>query len=645
VDETERVLYHNGAPVLLPPKVFDTLLVLVRESGHIVEKDELIKQVWPDTFVEENNLSQYISTLRKVLGNGNPEQRFIETVPRRGYRFAPGVHEVWDESGGLVGATHTSVRLVVREETEEIAECVHEEAHVRSVTDTPFLYRLWKKRAFLPVVSVLLVSLAVASFWVGGLRSSRGGKNGVTAFRSIAVLPFSTVGKGELEKFLGLGIADAVTNRLSTVEPVVVRPMNAVQKYIDMDTDKKHLKSYPYIPSYIIAAGGDLDVDLVLHGTVERVDERIKVTAQLTSIENRVPLWVERFDEDPNRVFAVQDRIAKRVIRTMAPALTAQGQKLSEGRDTRSIQAREAYLAGVFLWNKRSTDVNRSIAFFQRAIQEDPNYAVAYSGLAAAYAMTGQFGHEAEPTAKKALHLDPTLGEAHAVIGFIRMFHRKKLDEAEQQFKRAIELSPNHASAHQWYALCLVAQGRLNEAKARIKQALEIDPSSLVINADYGQVLYFAKEYDRAIEQCRKVIEMDSSFLFAHQYLYQTYIEKGMYREALNEFITEQNLLRTDSAEVEALKKAYESRGIRGFWQGVIQAMKRKSFSATSYEMATHYAYLGEKDEALNWLKLSSERDPFLSLFLTADPAFEDFHAHPRFQELVRHNSLFAHPP
>jgi tetratricopeptide (TPR) repeat protein len=610
-------------------------------------------EVWPDTFVEENNLSQYISTLRKVLGNGSHEQRLIETVPRRGYRFAPGVREWWDESDGLVSATNTKLSLIIKEETEEEDSETggrgdsetrrHGDAEPRSYENTVSVAASPHRRVAVSLVAAVLVlaSLAGAAFWVGGLRSSRGGRNGVTAFRSIAVLPFSTVGKGELEKFLGLGIADAVTNRLSTVEPVVVRPMNAVQKYIDMDRDTNYLKSYPYIPPYIVAAGVDLDIDLVLHGTVERVDERIKVMAQLTSIENRVPLWVERFDEDPNRVFAVQDRIAKRLIRTIAPALTAQGQKLSEGRDTSSIQAHEAYLAGLFLWNKRSADIGRSIAFFQRAIQEDPNYALAYSGLAAAYAMTGEFGHEAEPTAKKALHLDPTLGEAHAVIGFIRMFHQMKLDEAEQQFKRAIELSPNHASAHQWYALCLVAQGRLNEAKARIKQALEIDPNSLVINADYGQVLYFAKEYDRAIEQCRKVIEMDSSFLFAHQYLYQTYIEKGMYREALNEFITEQNLLRTDLAEVEALNKAYESRGIRGFWQAVIHAMKRKSFSATSYNMATHYAYLGKKDEALYWLKLSSERDPFWSVFLTADPAFEDLHAHPRFQELVRHNSLF----
>lgn len=635
VDGQERVLLRDGRPVYLPPKVFDTLLALVEHSGHIIEKEELMRAVWPETFVEESNLTQYISVLRRTLGDERHEPRYIETIPRRGYRFAASVQEVWDETAELVSATHTKISLVVKEETEDF-ETGDREAGRRGDRTKSFRRISPPPRLFLLAALALLVSLGVAAVWVVRLRDSEDAREKMPVVRSIAVLPFSTIGESDAEKLLGLGMADAVIGRLGRVEQIVVRPTSAVHKYADT-LPKTAFDANTWFssvaPHHTMVAGRELGVDLVLHGAVERAGERVKVTAQLVNAMNQAPLWVERYEEDFMRVFVVHERIAERVIDTVAPALVAQRQNLPKGRHTESAEAYEAYLFGLFLWNRRTNvDVRHSVKYFQTAILKDPDFALAHVGLAAACSMSWECGPEAEPTARKALALDPTLGEAHAVVGFVRMFQQMKLGEAEAEFKRAVELSPNHAPAHQWLALCLAAQGRTEEAQARMRRALEIDPHSLVINADYGQVLYFAKEYDQAIEQCRKTLKMDPNFLFAHIYLYQVYTKKMMYDEAIDEYFQIYRLSFTDTAPIEPLRMAYASGGIRGFWR----AVTNDSLDSV-IDLARHYTYLGEKEQALDWLKKASEdNDGFQFIFLNVDPAFEDLHADPRFHELVR---------
>ncbi len=628
VNEQERVLFRDGEPVPLPPKVFETLLALVRESGHVIEKDELIKRVWPDTFVEENNLSQYISTLRKSLGDGPHEHRYIETVPRRGYRFAAGVREVWEGDGELVAATHTKISLKVKEETEEIEERAQEMA--RPVAATLPASRL-KRRALLTAI-LLVACLITAAFWMSRPKNSADGANERPGFRSVAMLPFAPVGESGGDKLIGLGMADALIQRLGHNERAIVRPIGAVYKYSDLaplDT-----RDTPFGLTDKIIAGEELGVDLLLHGTVERAGGRIKVTAQLVGMKGKAPLWIERFDEEESRIFAVQDALAARVARTLAPP--GQESKLPSHRHTQNLEAYESYLSGLYFWNKRdSGDLNRSVLHFREAIRRDPDYALAHVGLAAAYSM-GNFGDSeaAARAAGAALELDPTLGEAHATIGFRKMFVGYNLAEAEKDFERAIVLSPNYASAHHWYALLLAARGSFDEAVARMHRALEIDPHSLIINADLGQIYYFAKDYDRAVAQCRKVLAIDPNFRIARYYLYLAYTEKGMHREAFDEYINDQKHLGIIApATLDELVKAYETEGIRGFWR----AQSRRPENGW-YTVAAYHAYLGENDKALYWMQkaVESKGDGFWFVYVKVDPAFDALHADPRFQELVR---------
>ena len=311
----------------------------------------------------------------------------------------------------------------------------------------------------------------------------------------------------------------------------------------------------------------------------------------------------------------------------------AQESNLPSRRHTQNLEAYESYLAGLYLWNQRNDgDLNRSILHFREAIRRDPDYALAHVGLAAAYSM-GE-GGDSEAAARAALELDPTLGEAHATIGFRKMFVGFNLAEARKDFERAIVLSPNYASAHQWSALLLAAQGRFDDAVSRMHRALEIDPHSLIINADLGQIYYFAKDYDRAIEQCRKVLAIEPNFRIARTYLHLAYTEKGMHREALDEYIYDQRQLGLIApATLDELVKAYETDGIRGFWR----AQSRRPENGW-YTLAGYHAYLGENDKALYWMQKAaqSNNDGFWFVYVKVDPAFDALHTDSRFQELVR---------
>ncbi len=663
VDDTERVLYHNGAPVLLPPKVFDTLLVLVRESGHIVEKDELIKHVWPDTFVEENNLSQYISTLRKVLGNGSPEQRLIETVPRRGYRFAPGVREGWDESEGLVSATNTKVRLIIKEETEEDSETgrsgdtetdgrrhtaggsqqearrgpeetrdVARATHT-IVTRSPFLrFSLSPfRRAAVSLVAAVLVlaSLAGAAFWLASLRNSENGKNVTPALRSLVVLPFTPLGaSGEDAEFFGLGIAHNLINQLDQNMQIKVRPTSAANRYLGPGHDP-------------IAAGRELKVDAVLTGDFRTLGERIEIRLKLSRTSDGGVIWQKSFEGFHTDFFALQDVMAEKLAREVFSVPAATLKQLLTRRSTENVEAYKAYVKGRYHWNKRNVEgLHRSINFFEQAITLDPQYALAYAGLADVYAFDYRMWRKAEELARKALEIDNTLGEAHGTIGFVRMFWSWDWVTAERELKLAVSLKPRHATARQWYAIYLMAYGHVQEAVEEMRQALELDPFSLPINADMAQMFYFDSQYDRAIEQCHRTLVLDPNFLNAHVYLYQAYTKKGMYDEAVDEYFKLQGLAGHDARfslqSGGALREAYAKHGIRGFWRERIRQNLMPAANLFSPSLAEYHALLGEKDKALYWLGEAVEKRAFEIVFIKANPIFREMHTDPRFLKLVQ---------
>lgn len=600
LNAAERHLMRDGEPVTIPPKAFDTLVVLVENRGHAVRKDELISAVWPDTFVDENNLNQYISVLRKALGETGDGQRYIETVPRWGYRFVGDVHELDDEDGEVTVHRRTRASVVVRDEV--------------AVVPAPATVRIGSPAVLVSGVALVIAVAALGLSW-SGIRTSE--PVAPLAVRSIAVLPFHVLGDvGGENAHLELAMADAVIGRLGRLQNVKVRSTSAVRRYAEGEQDP-------------IAVGKALGVDAILDGRIQTADGRIRITTQLVSARDGTSLWTETFDGQVTDILVLQDAIAARVLRGLAPVLDGEELRPS-ARPTESARAYEAYLQGRHLWAKRTTEsVRASIDCFKTAIAEDPNFALAYVGLADAYAI--EAAPLAEPALRKALELDDSIGEAHASMGFYRMFHHWDLPTADHELRLAIELSPNYATAHQWYAISLAVRGRFDEAKAEMARAIECDPVSPNMRADMAQICYFAGEYDAAIEHCRSALELDPKFLFAHQYMFAAYAQAGRHDEAVVALARSLELGGSEPAFVASVREAYAAKG----WLGLCR-MRIASGRESPCSLAGLYARTGDNDRAIEHLRKAYDEHDFFLLFIGADPELAPLHSDPRYVDIAR---------
>lgn len=604
LDAVNRHLLRGGEPVTIPPKAFDTLCALVENRGHAVRKDELIAAVWPDTFVEENNLNQYISVLRKALGENGDGHRYIETVPRWGYRFVGEVHEL-DDGGSEVTVHRRTVSSVV----------------VRDEVATPPVLAATRFGSPAVLVSGVALVIAVAAFafaWNGYRTATSAAPLTV---RSIAVLPFHVLDDARGENaHLELAMADAVIGRLSRLQRVSVRSTSAVRRYVDGEHDP-------------ITVGRSLGVDAILDGRIQTSEGRIRVTAQLVSARDGTSLWTQTFDDDASDIFVLQDAIAARVAKGLAPVLD--GEELRPAaRPTQSAKAYESYLKGRYLWSKRTTEaVRASIECFKDAIEEDPNFALAYVGLADAYSI--QAAPLAEPALRKALELDDTIGEAHASMGFYRMFYHWDLPMADHELRLAIELSPQYATAHQWYAISLAVRGRFDEAKSEMRRAIECDPVSPNMRADMAQICYFAGEYDEAIEQCRQALELDPSFLFAHQYLFAAHAGAGRHDDAVAALTRSMEISGEEPGAISTLREAYAAKGWLGLCRKRIESGRESPCS-----LAGLYAQTGEVDRAIEQLRKAYGEHDFFVIFIAVDPNLAPLRTDPRYVDLVRRVGL-----
>lgn len=593
--------------------------MLVRQSGHVLEKRELIEAVWPDTFIEENNLTQYISALRKALGDDRHEQRYIETVARRGYRFLASIRQVRDEGAELILENRTRLRVVVKEEKEKREEEVTVRVEQQASSESAqWLHRSVFAKYAIATSILVVVAASTYGIWTR-FRQPDVAAVAMPMIHSVAVLPFKPTGAAN--QYLGLALAHDLSARLNQNQ-ISSLPISAGYRYVEGVNDP-------------IKAGRELGVDAVFFAQLEKSGKRITVNAQVIKVSDGSSLWTRSFEEDSRNVFALQDSVAKAVTHLLASnSNTAERQP---ARETMSIDAYEACETGRFFLSKRTAEgTHLSVGYFERAINEDPNYAPAYVGLAEAYAFDTENWKRAEATALKALEIDKNLGEAHAVIGFVHMFWLWDWRVAEQELKRAIELSPDCATAHQWYAIYLATQA--GQSKTEMRKALELDPYSIPINADMGQMFYFAQEYDQAIDQCQKTIAMDPDFLNAHIYLYKAYTERGMYDRAVAEYFKIQklaggNLLYSPAAE-ESLRKGYAEGGIKGFWKARLAFLKKRSYDALA--LAEYSARLGDKERAKKLLKQAYLKHNFDLTFINVNPAFSDLSKDAEFDRLAR---------
>jgi len=443
--------------------------------------------------------------------------------------------------------------------------------------------------------------------------------------QSIAVLPFRTLGPAHVP--LGEGMADSLITRFSRLD-LTVRPTTAILRYAGSEVDS-------------VAAGRELGVDSVVEGSIQQEGERVRVTVRLIRVRDARPLWGADYEEPFAGIFTVQDAISQRVAETLSLELSTKQRKFLLSRQTNSAAAYRFYTAGRHFWNKRTAQgLRRAIDNFQKAIDEDPAYALPYAGLADVYSMLGDFTgqpgafhKEAEAAARKALQADDELAEAHASLAYLSM-RSWQWDRVESELQRALEINPNYATAHQWYSIFLELSGRADEAIAEATRARELDPLSPIINESLGSRLYFARRYDRALEQLRKAIEIEPSFQGAHESLAIVYIQLGRYDDALREL--GRPGLSDDRPNATVVAYAHALAGREREARALLNGLR----DGDPVEIARIHAGLGDREGALRWLERASEQHVDHLVFIKVDPSWDGLRAEARFEAVVRRVGL-----
>ena len=614
LDAAQGLLLRDGKPVPLTPKAYETLLALVESEGRLLSKEELLKRVWPDTFVEEGNLTHNVWTLRKTLGEEEEGAKYIETIPRRGYRFVASVTEGFGAEEGAASSPAPAVAPAAS-------------------TAPP------RKPAVASVVLGLALAVLAGVVFRQRPMLPKAAPPVSPAVRSLAVLPFKPIGAGVAGGPVELGMADALITKLSNIRQIDVRPTRAIAGYTDPTKD-------------LVSTGRELKVDAVLDGTVQRDGDRVRVTVQLIRVADGKPLWADRFDESWTGIFALQDRVSEQVATALLLRLSLEEAELLRRRYTENAEAYQLYLRGRFQWNKRTAEsITRGIESFQEAIAKDPNYALAYSGLAESYVLLPWYGgitpkeafEKARAAATRALEIDPRLAEAHTALAYVAERYDWDWAGAEREYRRALELHPKYPTAHQWYGEYLVQVGRLDEAAIEMKQALELAPLSLIINTELANVYLHAREFDRAAAQARRALEIDPSFGPAQVALGRCYMHRGMYREADVIF---RRVLAADPEDAWVLSHVAYNDAVSGKEDSARRILRRLSRrkGVPAELFATVHAGLGEKALALDWLERSCRSRETGMAWIKVHPGLDGLRDDPRFPALVRCVGLTPDP-
>lgn len=648
LDASNRLLLRGGKVVPLKPKVVETLLVLVEKNGNVVGKDELHDALWKHTFVEEGNLTQNIYLLRKALSDESSESRFIETIPRRGYRFVADVKErietlppsasemtqAKEDDSVFEKKEEPAIEKILLISTEEANHAPQHSIETLTAPPASLEVRHLSKKLIIIVASISIIALA-GFFYVrmSGKTQERGITTTAGNVKSIAVLPFKSL-TPETEDFIGAGMADALIAKLGGVENFRVPPTSAVLKYADRATDS-------------LAAGRELNMDTVLDGSIQRSQNSIRITARLIRVSDGASLWAGQFDENFTNVFAVQDSISEQVTRALTLRLNEEEQKRLNKHYTENAAAYEAYLKGRYFWNKRTVDgYIKGIEYFQKSIALDANYAHAYAGLADCYMRLNEGGilppseatvPRAKAAALKALSIDDSLAEAHATLGFIYFRFDWDFAAAERELKKSLELNANYAIAHQWYAFFLLTTDRQTEALVELNRARELDPLSLNIGSGFGTYFYFKRQYERAAEELKKTLEMDSNFAEAHWTLGLVYEQQGLSGKSAEEFKKLQDMP-AGSGVIAALAHLYATSGNPDEARRILNELLEKSKDnyVSAYDIAVIHAGLGEQGEAIKWLEKSYAEQNLRPAWAKLDPRLDSLRSLRRFQNLIK---------
>lgn len=551
VDTRERLLLCDGEVVALTPKVFDILLVLVQNSGHILSKDEVMKLVWPDSAVEEGSIARNISTLRKALGESPDDRQYVETVPWRGYRFVANVSQV------------------------------HE-------------------------------------------------KDAVPSIDSIAVLPFvNDLSESNLEHLLD-GMTESLIGNLALWAPLKVMSRNSVFRYQGREADAQMVAR-------------ELNVRAVLIGRVTERAKVLSINVELVDGLDGRRIWGAQYGREVADTLSLPETVAREIAEHLRLHPSSEEKQRLRKRYPDSGEAYQNYLKGRYYFHKLTpAGVQKGIEYFQRAIEQDASYALAYAGLGDCYTYLAKSSEASEAFAR-AMELDQTLGEAHASLGFFKFLYHWNWREAEAHFLQAIDLTPSYAEAHHWYAIYLANMGRHSEALREAECARELDPLSLLMNMTPGLTSYLARQYDEAIATFQRVLEMEPNFLAARSMLGSAYEQKGYYEKAIAEYRFVFETFAEDAdvkASIKALlARSYAAWGKRARATRIVQEIE-KEHPATSYLMAQVFGILGEKERAFACLEKAFDEQHLQLVGVKADPALDSLRTDCRFETLVRRMRL-----
>jgi TolB-like protein/DNA-binding winged helix-turn-helix (wHTH) protein/Tfp pilus assembly protein PilF len=611
LDASQHLLFRRGQLISLPPRATQTLVVLVENHGRLVEKEDLMRAVWPDTFVEEANLTLQISALRKALQEESSHGSYIETIPRRGYRFvSPVVERAGTDS---------------QEAPHVVAGVPHSGRNYRSI-----------------FVGIGLA--CVAAFLIIGLAIRNRTEKLTSAtpeIRSLAVLPLQNLSGDPSQEYLADGLTEELVTDLAQLHGLRVISRTSSMRY------KGTQKPLPEIAR-------ELHVDGVVEGSVSRSGERVRIHVQLIRASDDVHIWASSYEGDASDILGLQQVAAHAIAQEIGVRLSPdEAVRLTTVRLINPA-AHEAYLKGRYLFNQRTPEsTKKSVANFEEAVAKDPNYAAAYVALGEAYgalaantiAPPEEVVPKAKQAANRALQLDPGMGEAYATLAHLAFFYDWDLEGSEKRFRQAIELGPNDALAHQWYGLDLIAEKRSDEAEHEFRTALQIDPLSLMTSADLAQVYFYSGRFEETIAQSRKILEINPAFPLAYDLLGMAHEQEGKYVEAAAEYQRYFDGGGGGDAKMH-LAHLYAVEGKTAEARKLLHEMENPARGefASPYDIASIYAGLGDKNRVLYWLDRAVKARAAMMPLAGIDPLFNPVRTDPQFQALL-HRIGLAQPP
>ncbi|MBP6003879.1 MAG: winged helix-turn-helix domain-containing protein [Pyrinomonadaceae bacterium] len=602
-------LRDSGKLIHLTPKAAELLIVLVQGKGRLLTKDELLDTVWAGSIVEEANLSQTIFVLRKALGDGTKEPKYILTIPGRGYQFVGDVDETNSEDSIL----------------EEIFLSDPPAMSTETASPRRKLYRY--RWTFAAVPLLLLVLFGVYRLYPPANASGR-------EIRTIAVLPFEDLSIDQTDKYLGVSFTDALINKFGGLRQIVVRPTSSVLKYAGYGNDH-------------VAAGRELMVDAVIDGRIQRVGERVRVNVQLIRVADSAAIWTGSFDESFTDFLAVQDSISRKVVESLALQIDKRDRGRFDRRGTENAPAYQEYLLGRFFWNKRTAeDLDRAIEHYGRAIELDPNFAKAYVGLAEVHAIypnftsvrSGESLPKARSAATRALELDGELAEAITVLAYVQAQYDRNWGEAEASYLRSLELNPNNANTRQWYGEFLAFQNRIDESLSQLNRAIELDPTSLSTNTAPALPYLISGQFEKVIKTTDRVLQMDANFLFAKHYKARALVRMGRKDEGFELYqkvvATSKGSLFFKSDLACLYGKAGNTTEARRVLLEMTAAAKERPVSP--YHLGIVHLGLGENEIAFDLLRKAVAEHDNNVIVLKVGANFDSVRNDPRFVEILR---------